>query len=78
MSARYTEGARAREGSERGRHGIDAEGGERYPEPDGDKTRMPTLLDCDFSGIARQIAMPSCFSALLEMLLGMQFREQST
>ena len=49
------------EDSEQGQLGIDAEGGERYPEPDGDKTRMAMLLDCDFSGIARQIAMPSVF-----------------
>ena len=34
--------------SERGRPGIDAKGGEQYPEPDREETRMAMLLDNDF------------------------------
>ena len=64
---RDREGALER-GSERGRLGTEGEGEERYREPDDEQTWMATLLDGDFSGIARQIAMPSGFPSLLEML----------
>ena len=63
------QGGSTREGgSERGQLGTEGEGGERYPESDGEQTRMAMLLDGDFSGIAIRIAMLSCFPPLLKML----------